>query len=119
MSDTETFTELDVDERRALIEDLRGVGIGEDVAVSWPSSRSTNTVTVTGKTSAKAKRFDDDVWLYVKTTERKGDLVVKVHEDMIENRYHAPVSVHITGSHYHQGNRRLGELLDVEVLDDA
>lgn len=113
---TETFTELDVDERRALEEDLEAVDPGQTVNLSWPSSRSGNTMTVT---VVVVSHDGDDVLLYGKTDERVGDIYVQRVSVDIDNRHHPPFVAFSTGNWGTGREPRLGELLAVEVVDEA
>lgn len=115
MSDTETFTELDVDERRELLEQVRDVGLGETVRLTWDSRRSDDYVSVVGVTGTYPG--EEDVALYVKTNERKGRIYVKVREGHMENVYHSPIVAYSTGGTFSRRQPRLGELIDVKVLE--
>lgn len=112
MSGVETFTELDVDERRELLEDLEAVDPGARVRLTWDSNRSRSEISVEGT----AREVDTDVPLVIRTDERKGDIVAYVWS--LEDKYHSGIVAESTGSRSTRRTPTLGEVLDVEVLGD-
>lgn len=117
---TETFTELDVEERRELLEKVESLPYGENVELTYFSSRrGSGPITRAGVTRAvEAVRDEEsDIEVYVKTDELKGNIIVEVMEDHMENKHHAPIVARVTNYRGRRRTKRLGELLDVEVID--
>lgn len=114
-----TETELDVDERRALLEKLRAVDEFRDVRLTWDSNRSDRPVAIEGLAVPhdRLRGTNDYLVLVVETDERKGSIYVKAREKFMENPWHAPIVAYSTGGRFTNRNPRLGELLDVEVLE--
>ncbi|MFD1601010.1 hypothetical protein ACFSBX_18920 [Halobellus rarus] len=111
MSSTETFTRLDVDERHDLLERIETIEPGARVRISYDSARSSNDQTV------EARVVDqDDVALYGRTSDLKGSVYVDVWN--LDAKYHAGIVVKTTGGRLSNREPSLGELLDVEVIDD-
>lgn len=108
----ETYTELDVDERRDLLEDIEAIKPGDHVRLRWPSSRSSNVVEAEG-----VVRPSEDTPLYVRCRDRTGDIYVNVRN--LENIHYAGIVAKSTGSRHSGREPTLGELLSVEVIDDA
>jgi len=111
MTSNETFTRLDIDERRALLERLETIDAGERVRLTYDSSRSPDDKSVEGRVVDH-----DDATLYARTDDLKGD--VFVDEWNIESKHHAGLVVKTTGGRSSRRQPRLGELLAVEVIDD-
>lgn len=112
MRSLETFTRLDIDERRELLEHIKTIDPGEQVRISYESSRSSSDQTVQARVNGH-----DDVPLYGRTDDLKGDVFVDIWN--IESKHHAGLVVKTTGGRTTSRQPSLGELLDVEVIDDA
>ncbi|MFD1599333.1 hypothetical protein [Halobellus rarus] len=111
MSSSETFTRLDVEERRDLLGRLEAVESGAQVRLSYDSTRSSN------DQSIEARVVDHDaVALYGFTSDLKGDVFVQVWN--IEAKHHEGIVIKTTGGRSTNRQPRLGELLDVEVISD-
>lgn len=120
MGDPETFTELSVQERRDLREKILSTGEYRDVRLTWDSNRSSQPVSIEGKTAPLDRLTGGsgrNVEMVVETDERKGLVYVEVMENHMENAWHAPIVAYTTGSPASGRNPRLGELLDVEVIE--
>lgn len=111
MTETMTFTELDVDERRDLLERVEAIEPGDEVRVRYDSSRSDDYVEAEGQAMPAS-----NVPLLVDTDDLKGDLFVKVLK--MESRHHPGMIARTTGSAFSNQQPRLGELIDVTVLTD-
>lgn len=111
MSSNETFTRLDVDERRDLLERVEAIGASERVRLTYESSRSRNDKSVDGYTTDLG-----DAALYARTDDLKGDVFVDVWK--LEAKHYAGLVVKTTGGRNTRRQPSLGELLDVEVITD-
>lgn len=119
MAEGETFTELDVAEREDLAAAVRDVELHHPVRLTWVSARSGSPVSIGGRSVPldRLRGRMKHVELAVATDERKGTIYVEIRDKHMENAYHAPIVAHSTGSRYTSRTPRLGELLEVEVLD--
>ncbi|WP_434521312.1 hypothetical protein [Halorubrum sp. AS12] len=111
MSSEETFTRLNIDERYDLLERLEAIDPGERVRLTYDSSRSPDDKSVEGRVMDH-----DEATLCARTDDLKGD--VFVDEWNIEAKHYAGLVVKTTGGRSTRRQPRLGELLDVKVIDD-
>ena len=109
----ETFTELDIDERRQLRDEVEAIESGQRIRLTYDSRRSHNDQTVEVRT-----KTHEEVALYGYTDDLKGDIYVKIRDDLTK-KHHAGLIVRTTGGRTTSRQPQLGELLSVEVIDDG